>query len=416
MIGKYVIMQLKKYKFASALLILQITLMFIVSIAMTSSILSRYKEYAPFREALNTTGDYYSIMYGKNPETNLGSLSAKQLSSQLKGNPTVWGTYEVDFALKRSQPLSDPNAGDYYRNWTIENSQCIAYDDEWIKAYSPELEEGDWLSTNPDDKHVIPVVISHNPYNYKVGSRFPVMLGAKYEYEAVVVGVLQEGTKYLSLTYPRDNNVSARNLYRSYYYQIEEKMLVLISEQAYERIVCPGMPNGQFLILYPNGISEEDRAWNDDYMKRVAEIMQRASTTEKLRENSMTYIYSEVKKLLPIIISIFVMVITSLMSMTAIMTKRQLYTYAVYSICGLSWNKSAVFSFLYAVFVSVLALICTCCILLVGKPFLKNTVIQMSMWHLPVISGIIVLFLATSMLFPITILYNHTPREVLRED
>ena len=67
MIGKYVIMQLKKYKFASALLILQITLMFIVSIAMTSSILSRYKEYAPFREALNTTGDYYSIMYGKNP-------------------------------------------------------------------------------------------------------------------------------------------------------------------------------------------------------------------------------------------------------------------------------------------------------------------------------------------------------------
>lgn len=416
MIGKYVIMQLKKYKLATILLVLQITLMFIVSIAITSSILSRYQEYAPFREAFNTIGNYYSFMFGKNPETNLGSLSTEQLSSQLKGNPEVWGTYAANFALKRFKPLDDPDASDYRRNWTISNTECVAYDDEWIEAYSPKLEEGNWLSTSPDVEQGLPVVISHNPYGYKVGSRFPVMLSGRYECEAVVIGVLEEGAKYLSLTYPQGNDMSAHNLYQSFFYQIEEKMLVLISEQAYEKLARPGMPNGQFLILYPNGISDEDRAWNDDYMKRVAKMMQRASTTERLRYNSLEYIYSEVKKLIPIIVAIFVMVITSVVSMTAIMTKRQLYTYAIYNICGLSWNKSIVMSFLYAVSVSIFALICTGGIWFICRPLLKETVIHMSMWHFPVILGIIIVFLVASMILPITILSNHTPKEILCEN
>lgn len=69
------------------LMVLQMIVIFFITISMTSSILSRFAYFLPFKDLLKNDGDYYNMLFSYAPETLDPNFKTEELTAKLRGIP-----------------------------------------------------------------------------------------------------------------------------------------------------------------------------------------------------------------------------------------------------------------------------------------------------------------------------------------
>ena len=237
------------------LMVLQMIVIFFITISMTSGILSRFAYFLPFKDMLKKDGDYYNMIFSYDPETLDPNFKTEELTAKLRGNPEVAASY---------LPWLSVDGVDV---------ELCSFDDPWLNAYRPELEDGMWFDLNGCQKDTIPIVISDNDEELKVGDQITMTdFASGSNYSCEIIGILKEGARVIGWDSPAGSDFSCRYMYRNYYFAIEQKMLVIMPQRLLAAEKIGTQLHGPLLITYPNGVSSEDRSYNDSYIKSLQTI------------------------------------------------------------------------------------------------------------------------------------------------
>lgn len=327
MIFKLGLKELRRNIFINILCTLQLSVIFVVVIAMVSSVVSRFEKYLPFKEELNQKGVYLQVdqMIYENMEDN---LKYPVYSKEVIKN---------DIGLTKVK-----NVFCFYDIWVRQESSVIAYDNETISKYTPEMESGQWLSEKKAlPEGVIAGVISENNDNINTGD--VIELNEAFSNESIkvyIVGKIADGSAIIGTSQAERNDYTCDNLYRIYDFTIEKQPLLIINHEDLLNTNAPFMTQvrGSVIINYEDNISEEEVEANYNTLMRNGSLFYGYSTLDDMHKNSIKYIYFEVLRLLPMIISIFILTAISILSISAVNAKLRIKTYAVYYICGMQWK------------------------------------------------------------------------------
>lgn len=389
------------------LMLIQMIVVFFITISMSSSIYSRFTDYLPFRDVLDGQGTYYDItadVGGPNNDADLlGSSSA--VSEELSGHPDIAASYLV--------PAYEIKEGYDFRS----------YDDFWLEIYEPELEEGTWFDLkNWTKEDTIPVVISQNDKGLHVGDTF-VMNGVAPRSTICnleVIGVLRDGAKIIgSPTESSGPDFSCKDMYENYYFDVEEETLVMIPYSLLP--VSNGKAQnallfGPLLVTYPESPTAEEKKANDEFFG--AYMSSARMEISEIKKNSFDYIFEDTRVLLPILLAVMILSCVSAMSVNALSTKRQIYNYTIYYICGLKWKKCVQINLVSSLYLVFLALLITILgVVIMGKAgLLANSVITLGGFQLLSCALVALLYVLLSIVLPLRIMSSNTPSQILQSN
>ena len=367
--------------------IIQLAAVFSMIILIVSAIASRYTLYAPFKQYFERQG--YMVVGNS-------SLVYKDEFEEMAG------TSDMITCQANHRRLGDVDF------------KGVSYDDEFIEAYAPPLEEGVWLSDTDityEKDGYIPAVITSCGGRYKVGD----ILSEDYEiYDRTVhckvkiIGVLQDQVSIASLDPELPLRHDFLDMYNVFDDEFEDRdWLLTKNSDEYACFGTYGLMQGTQFVFYDD-MSQGKKLNGGDF---------EATPLSVVRKNSMKYIYAQMYTLFPIALCIFILTVISTVSISAIYTKRQLRNYAIFYICGARWRTCALRSLKNSAITCGIAAAISALVLIVGKlTFLKETVISFGLWHLAVCAGVIILYLALSMIMPLMIIGSNEPKEVLKEE
>ena len=385
---------------------LSAVLVLIVSICFAA--MSRYDLYSPFADLFR--GDGYAINY-QGPY-----MYAKDFRESVKG-ARVLDVCWLNFTPEDSDPYSN---GEMYAT--------LAYDDELIDRFAPRLSEGVWLNgtehSYQKDKMIPAVVPPDSPYS--IGDRIispDNMTEWDENYEPtriedlcfIVVGKLEDNASVFSYPYHYDKFTDHRDLYGVYNSEFVDSDVFLIRERDICDIYGFDAPITGIQLVDCSGMSDEEYRETGGILKRTAGSA--VVSFEELNSGSMDYIFSEMQTVFPIALCIFILTVISSISISAIYTKRHLRTYAIFYICGARWRSCALRSLRSGLITCGASVLLTAAVLVIGKlTFMKDTVIGFGLIPLAVCAGVLIVYLALSMIMPLLIIGKTEPREILKEE
>jgi hypothetical protein len=217
---------LKKNMLINIFSVLQLVIVFLLTFFMVSSVFLRYKYYEPFKDYFSSDGFYYyynGYTTEKNTAENLDvAISEETLLSKIKKSDSIISCY--------TGMLFDPENNCNFKN--------IAYDDEILKRYAPELSEGRWIEIT-DDPNEVEVVISDNDYGWKIGDVITLASvndPSECTFKAKVVGKIKDGSQVIGAGFFAENNINYTNFYYPYSFKTEGRTLMLFSSTALNNI------------------------------------------------------------------------------------------------------------------------------------------------------------------------------------
>lgn len=406
----YALKSLKKELTVKILTVLQLSAVIVITVIMVSSVMMRYRYYAPFSDVLQSNG----ILCNFTPPAN---YDPEKQQDPFK--------YIADEELKNFLPDAEnviscnngPSWLVYDNDETIEtDSAVIMYDDEFIERFKPEIESGRWLNKSTD-ANFIEGVISENNLGIKVGDTVRVAFFSgdkKDNYQLVrIVGKLPENAKIAG--YWRGNsakkNLDMSSLYGTASFAVEQQVVILMSSKyiSDNTTIMQGI-FGPALITFPEDYPKEKieqaRQQLVDYNCRSSYML------SEINENSMTYIFEYINNLLPIIVVLLIMVIVSSISSSALSTRRDIKNYAVFYITGLEWKKCSIISLIQALVVLLCSVVVSVVTLVVLNSAGAGIKLLIDGATVLSVSAIGVFYIITSMLMPIVMLSGTTPKQI----
>lgn len=407
----YALKNLKKEIVVNLLNVVQLSAVIVIAVIMVSSVMMRYRYYAPFGDILRSNG----ILCSFTPPANYDSEKQQDPFKYIADD-------ELKNFLPDAEDVISCNNGPSWlvdeNDETIEtDSAVILYDDDFIERFKPEIESGRWLNKS-SDADFIEGVVSENNLGIKVGDTVRVAFFSadkKDNYQYVrIVGKLPENAKIAG--YWRGNSAK-KSLDMSYLYgtasfEVEQQVVILMSSKyiADNTTVMQGI-FGPALITFPEDYPQDkiERARQQlaDYNCRSSYLL------SEINANSMEYIFEYIDNLLPIIIVLLIMIIVSSISGSALSTRRGIRNYAVLYITGLEWRKCAIINLIQAAVVLMCSIAVSGTILGVmsvagvGVKLLINSLTAIS------IIAVAVFYIAVSMIMPMIMLSGTTPKQIL---
>ncbi|MCD7811701.1 MAG: hypothetical protein LUG91_07620 [Ruminococcus sp.] len=374
------------------------TVVFVIVISMVSTIVSRFKYYTPIKDLLNSKGYFYYIDNAINPQTGATLRETEELYELLDGEENILAAYTP------------------WLSYVDDSSAFVSYDDAFIECYTPDLESGQWFDLSMDQSEVVQVVVSQNPYGFKVGDIIEFDNGYGYTINAEIIGILKEGTKLMGFTVPADNKYDCQSAYISYSYEIEEKTLFIFSQKGLIDKEIVIQLDGPVFVTFPEDTTNEALENNNSIMKQMMTLS--VIPLNEMKSNSMDFIFSQLYTLFPILVCILILTLVGAISTSALSAKRQLRNYAVYYICGLKWKQCAVinlFSSLICILISF-ALSIIAAFIAKATGILGDTVISLGVWQILGCVVIMIIYVLFSIILPLNIIGNNTPNKILKSN
>lgn len=240
------------------------------------------------------------------------------------------------------------------------SSRFIVYDPEIIRRYQPELKDGVWL---PDE---ITTQTTDTLHAVVAGTGMQVgdiLYAVTLEDDIVpieVIGVLDPKTTIIG----HPNGVyDAQEDYRIIYTDMSSVKIdgitillnhdeVTKTQKTYPTLGC-GIDD-IVLIKYDKNISKKDADYNWQFIMDYFYIVSRSSMSE-INDLSLQGIKVKLCFLVPLLFACFVLMIVSAVCSNAITIRNNLYDYAVYNLCGMSWKHCIRINLYYIIINIVLA-------------------------------------------------------------
>lgn len=399
---------LKRNKLLNTYIIIQMAVVFSMTIFMVSSVVTRFKYYEPFKKYIDKGGWFYDLGLS---DSGAVFLSHDDAAEKLDGIDAD------DFHFSYHVSL-------YQTSFTGREYSAFAYDEEMYINYKPRMKDGKWLS-ELDDKYTegeTPVVMYDHTNTIKIGD---IIETGVYVYDPSknssdkvlkklrVVGLLNRDSKVVF--YNSKGEKDCNSLYSSIEYIIERKSnedVYLFREKDARREGHSIRAEGPAFINVSNNLSEEAYTKNKSLLDNSSNVF---IELDELEKNSIKFIILEVQKLMPIFVCILLLTLIITVSVNAITTYKEITNFALYYICGITWKKTMLISFIHAVIQTVLALftaiigmsICS------AASLLSNTVLEFHPLQILVCLAMICVNLIFAFIMPFIIIRNNTPKEIL---
>ncbi len=410
---KTALMDFKKNIAMNILTILEMVTTIIIMIVMLSSFLLRYEYYKPFKDIFRSNGIYCD--FGSAANSQMGAQSLKTFLCDEEIFPYLHSPEKIIASDNVMGVCAyDENSQEYI------NVDARAYNDEYIRRYSPKLKAGRWLNTS-DKATEIEAVVSKNDYGWKTGDKINASffnLPEQLVTEITIVGEFEDGTKVGGGNVVHDRSPNYNLMFSTYDFEIEDgKPLLLFSSKYVENFDAPidivlGLYNG-VLITYPDSVTEEELIEDQKTLATLGGVY--SETLSVMEKNSWDYLSEQFYNLLPVIIVILILTFVSSISNTALSTYRRLHDYAVYYINGLQWKHCIMINLIQSLIISVISVIIglTGLLLVRFTPFSSNINVVWSSWLFIAILALIAIYLFISMIMPIIIIGKSTPKQIL---
>lgn len=403
MLLKTALRNMKKNPVMNIICLIQLTAVFLIAAVMVSAMSVRYRTYLPLKGLLEERGIF------------------SQYHEFFRGAVKPGGDRETDaiFSVEELCGYMGANRAVVIRSQTIQSiedysaARAFFYESELINARLPELRRGRWLSDSADE---FEIVITEGLFGLDVGDETELYLGQYHHADIVrarVVGVLEDDAKILGDLNHRDQT---GDTYRFLYRELNDfgMPVILASANTLNKIY----PEDDELFTAAAYFMYDDVSDDEliEALKTAGKMGSSVSLTlGELNENSREYLYSELMKLLPIVIILLILVTVSAVSVSAISARQRLRDYAKYYVLGLQWRQCAAVNFLQALIAGAAALIIACAgLLVIGATALSEEI--MIIRNAPLILtllGILALYLAFSMIMPLLMLRSTSPKELL---
>ncbi len=399
-------------------IIIQLAFVFAMIVFAVSSVLQNLRYYIPLSDYLSDDGAY---IFAHRPVADLGkdknSLSgySEYFDEALFAEQVSLSKELTDDELAQSQSGNfagvknpyDANAYSYYKN--------VA------DLYTPIIIDGDWISEvdkYSKDNDILHAVITENNYGLKVGDIYtqslPVSESGYKNFKIKIIGIMKSGTRSFGMItrYRSDIALDAKEMFKSYDVNQEGIPLVLFSAEELDRINCSRAVLGGMMVKFKDGLSDEE------YKNAINSTYSLGTSVEfkEIRENSLKEIKNQMTVLAPIIGGIILLVIVSVLSMSAVNTNKQLRNYGIYYMCGCRWRQCAMINTLSILISEVSAAILAYVAMKVAQilGLLSSTVVSLGKWQFIGCLFIVVITLIAALIMPVLIIGRSTPREIIK--
>ena len=350
--------ELKNNIWINILICIQLVIVFVLAIATSSIIVYHYKYYNNFRDYFESDGYLYNLDSFYLNDNNLIATDSKDIE-KLLSNADVVASYE-------------PVVNYYDNNGDRLEFVSMAYDREIIDRHTPELSEGIWLNSISEDADYIEAVISQNNYNIKVGDTIKFM--------ATMLIMSEESIK-------------------CYHEQYEVEAFV----------------KGWVFVTFSDNITETQIIQNEKILGNYAQIITKEDL-EEIAIKSQVRLREKLIAIFPIFIGVFVLTIISSLCSGAVSVKKQMKNYAIYSICGMPWQRSASISVIATSILAIISFIISIVCIFIITTINKVTTINLGIVQLAVCVGVALIYCIISALLPSLIINGTSIKEILRNN
>lgn len=341
-----------------------------------------------FKTVFDKMGFYVDISLAFHPETRIPFQDSEDLENCLKKTKII-STYDV--------------WGNYKINNNSLDFNSVAYDDEIVRGFEPDLQEGSWFDLNSDSK-IVEAIVSANEYGLKVGDILSLNAGVTDmddpDIQVKIIGILSDKTSVFGNSATGDINTDYRVCYENYDYKSEGQPLILMSKGNLKEAMHKAGNNalaspmsGSAMITFDDDITDIDSKYNEDYLAKNAQFLTQENLSV-MKQNNYLYLKSQILKIFPLCICVFILTIMTAISVRAILAKLQMRTYAIYNLCGLSKSK--------CIRINLLSAAISCCISLgicIGGISIANyiglmeqTLIRIGVWQM-IVSMLLIFFI-----------------------
>lgn len=400
----------KKFSMMKVFEIIQLSVVLGIMTLSVSSALARYDTYRPIEKLISGNG-YIIGQHGFDDTSIFEDIPDAKISAIFSGD----------------QMIPNEETEDEYDTISMKS---IAMAGGYITDYRPEMQDGVWLSECTNmyaETGVIPVVLGWCNGRYNVGDEFShdymmnydengnptKIVHARYK----IVGIMANGQRLIGYSDHTDwVDIDYTDIATLYDYNVDERIFA-ITMIADSEALFGGKDTS---CIYYQMADYSDLSY-EEYANASSRIegnnKYQCYPFAKVRENSMKYVFEQIRTLMPIAVCIFLLMIISAISVNAIYTKRQLRNYAIFYICGARWRSCALKSLKNELVTCGFASALTAAVLIIGKyTFLKKMLVSFGLPQLGLCAAVIVLYLTLSVIMPLCIIGSSQPKDVLKEE
>ncbi len=408
---------LKRNLILNLLISLLLMMVFVVLITGISAVVMRMQQYKQIQPYLEKKGMFLqanALLHGEEMYLYKDSDEIKQY---LSGAENVLSVARL---LGASYEGKDINV------W--------CYSDEVVHILCPEMEKGRYFKDEDVRSNILKAVVSYNEEGIEVGDRIQIkndqILGNYQEVE--IIGVMKDGEDLYQPEYIGELTQDYRQCFQPYYYKVQnDTPVILIAEKQIlanqgkrwfpsvnYRVSDVGFMkeiSGPIVITYPETVT--DAQIENDMVAMIGNgsmLMMRKSLSE-VNENSVRYVYEDIKNLMPVIICSILFIIIAATSVGVVSVKKSMEHYAIYYICGYRWKQCARISLINMFCMACGALMIVCaaifCMQIMGK--LENTAVFLGIPQLLVCSVVLLLFVLLAWMLPMILVMRTSAKQVL---
>lgn len=396
--------EIKRHLVMNLLIFIELAVTVILVAVMVSSVMIRYKYYSPFKDLYSSDGLYCE--FTKAASTGAAFSSMEEF---LDGEDIFPFLSSPEMIVCSDSVMAFPMK----ENENVQ-SKCYSFNDELISRYTPELAEGEWFDIISSGG-TIEAVISENENGWRVGDVIPVQFACKGwdgQLDVKIIGMLEKGTKLPCITHEHTGDSNSNMVFSEYDIEENECPLMLFSysqlkaRNVFQSINCA-------FIKYKDGTSYETLLDDQKQITRLGGVF--SATLSEINDNSISYFKVQIFNYLPIIIVVLILTLVSSISITALSTRRRLHDYGIYYLCGLKWKSCCLVNLFWAIMAESAAVIAAALfITFSGRlPLIGKITVLPNMFSFSAAAAVLLIFTAGSMLMPLIIIGNSTPKEIL---
>ena len=316
---------------------------------------SRFAFYAPLRPFWEQAG-WTCFFFGAN------DADAHQLEAELCGDARVCMSY---------------------RCWSPEDTahEFQVYDDRLADAYTPQMLSGTWMqrSDNPDTVFAA----AYESSGYRLGDT-AVIQAAENTVTLQITGILQDSEKIIGYNqyYAKTNDY--RLVYAAAEINHAAQNLYLPRSEA-EKLHGIYIANGIALINYGRALSEAEQSQNMEILTQYG--LNFSIENDKIRQNSLDYIYGQLYMLSPVIAGAGILMLVSLVCSNAVFANRRRKTYAIYLLLGLTRRRCMEIAALLLTLIAAVIAAAALYLLPLLTPF-QHVLVRFSIWQIRTLTAL----------------------------
>ena len=338
---RYAYREMTKSPLTLLLLLVQSVIIYALVISAVSAVHSRFSVYSEVKPFIRGGGTSLYAEYLTEPEYQGGSylMDSADVPKYLK-DTKVYSCYNVGF-----ETVEDGKEKDI---------QMTAYDTELWKCHKPEMAAGRWFREKDETSDTLEVVLAQENAEkgrYQVGDvleaspSFIEMLGCeKNPMKVKIIGIVKDGASLLGTN---NQNVAFKDMRRYFwnysgeYYQEPYLFVCHKDVYRYKKKDAQGLPiymSGLSFVTWDENNNEMMTKRSELYLSKNGSVSSYLDF-ETCREYSKDYILQQLGNLLPILLALMFMAILTVISSTSIVTRQNIYKYAVFYMNGLTWKQ-----------------------------------------------------------------------------